>query len=484
MIDRQEIMDFSREFGLAANVIEKDYVLGWVLAGIAAHPEIGQSWVFKGGTCLKKCYFETYRFSEDLDFTLTNPEHLEEPFLLATFNQISEWIYDQAGIEMPAEAMRFEIYTNPRGKTSAEGRVGYLGPMQRRGDTPRIKLDLTNDELLVLEPATREVHHPYSDMPTDGIHVRCYSFEEVFAEKIRALAERERPRDLYDVVHLYRHDELRPDRELVFSTLEQKCAFKGIEVPTMQTVDNQPARGELEAEWGNMLAHQLPVLPPFEQFWQELPNVFDWLHGIAEKIAKPQLKMHTPGAGAVDETWRPPSMSQAWHTATPFEIIRFAAANRLCVNLEYRDGNGRVSKRLIEPYSLRRTQDDNLLLYAVKHQTGEPRSYRVDRIQGAEATQVSFIPKYLIELTPAGVITAPPVSNRSAVDFMPKIGRPRSARKSLYTPVRNGPKYVYECGYCGKKFVRQSRDSVLKPHKDKSGYPCSGRAGHLVDTKY
>lgn len=479
-------MDFSREFGLAANVIEKDYVLGWVLAGIAAHPEIGQSWVFKGGTCLKKCYFETYRFSEDLDFTLTNPEHLEEPFLLATFNQISEWIYDQAGIEMPAEAIRFEIYTNPRGKTSAEGRVGYLGPMQRgRGDTPRIKLDLTNDEVLVLEPATRQVHHPYSDMPTDGIHARCYSFEEVFAEKIRALAERERPRDLYDVVHLYRHDELRPDRALVFSTLEQKCAFKGIEVPTMRTVDNQPARGELEAEWGNMLAHQLPVLPPFEQFWQELPNVFDWLHGVAEKIAKPQLQMHTPGAGTVDETWRPPSMSQAWNTTTPFEIIRFAAANRLCVNLEYRDENGRVSTRLIEPYSLRRTQDDNLLLYAVKHQTGESRSYRVDRIQGAEATQVSFIPRYLIELTPAGVITAPPVSNRSSVDFMPRIGRPRQIKKkSLYTPVHNGPKYVYECGYCGRKFVRQSRDSVLKPHKDKNGYPCSGRTGYLVDTKY
>ncbi len=403
MIDQQEIRDFSREFGLAANVIEKDYVLGWMLAGIAAHPEIGQSWVFKGGTCLKKCYFETYRFSEDLDFTLTNPEHLAEPFLLATFNQISEWIYDRSGIEAPAETIRFDVYTNPRGKTSAEGRVGYRGPMQRRGDAPRIKLDLTNDELLVLEPATREVHHPYSDKPTAGINVRCYSFEEVFAEKIRALAERERPRDLYDVVHLYRHDELRPDRALVFSTLEQKCAFKGIGVPTMQTVDNQPARGELEAEWGNMLAHQLPVLPPFEQFWRELPNVFDWLHGVAEKAAKFPIQVSATGAGALDETWRPPSMSQAWNTATPFEIIRFAAANRLCVDLTYQG-----SRRLIEPYSLRRTEDGNLLLYAVKHQTGEPRSYRVDRIQGAEATQISFIPKYLIELTPAGMITAPP----------------------------------------------------------------------------
>lgn len=478
MIDRQEVMDFSREFGLASNVIEKDYVLGWVLAGIAAHPEIGQSWVFKGGTCLKKCYFETYRFSEDLDFTLTNPEHLAEPFLLATFNQISAWIYDQAGIEVPAETIRFEVYTNPRGNSSAEGKIGYRGPMQRRGDAPRIKLDLTDDELLVLEPATREVHHPYSDGPANGIHVRCYSFEEVFAEKIRALAERERPRDLYDVVHLYRHDELRPDRSLVFRTLEQKCEFKGIEVPTMQTVDNQPARAELEAEWGNMLAHQLPVLPPFEQFWQELPGVFDWLHGVTEKAIKSSIQVS--GAGAVDEAWRPPAMSQAWHTATPFEIIRFAAANRLCVDLTYQG-----SRRLIEPYSLRRTQDGNLLLYAVKHETGEPRSYRVDRIQGAEATQVSFIPRYLIELTPAGMISAPPVSNRAIVDFAPKVSRPRQVKaKPLYTPVPNGPKYVYECTYCGRKFIRQSHDSALKPHKDKSGYSCPGRTGYLIDTKY
>lgn len=94
-----------------------------------------------------------------------------------------------------------------RYRISAEGRLGYRGPMQRRGDPARIKLDLTIDEVLVLGPVLRKVHHPYSDGPGEGIHIRCYPFEEVFAEKIRALAERERPRDLYDVVHLYRHDE-------------------------------------------------------------------------------------------------------------------------------------------------------------------------------------------------------------------------------------------------------------------------------------
>lgn len=481
MIDRQEVMELAREFGLAPHVIEKDYVLGWMLAGIAAHPDIGASWVFKGGTCLKKCYFETYRFSEDLDFTLTNPDHLDEGFLLATFARIAEWIYEQTGIEIPQDTIRFEFYNNPRGNRSAQGRVGYRGPMLRGGDAPRVKLDLTDDEVLVLEPAVREVHHPYSDRPGEGIQVRCYSFEEVFAEKIRALAERERPRDLYDVVHLYRHDELRPDRALVLSTLEQKCAFKGIAVPTMAVIESQPARVELEADWETMLAHQLPALPPFEQFWREMPALFDWLHGVTEKVARPALQVAgVGGGGSIDEGWRPPAMGSAWNIQVPLEIIRFAAANRLCVDLSYQG-----SRRIIEPYSLRRTKDGNLLLYAVKHHTGEVRAYRVDRIEGAQVTQTSFSPRYLIELTPAGPLSAPSTVRQTFSTSAPRITKPRTiSRRSTRSSSSFGPKYIFECALCGKKFTRVSYSASLNPHKDKHGYPCPGRTGIYVDTRY
>jgi len=40
MIDRQEILELSREMGLEANVIEKDYALGWLLAGIHADDQL------------------------------------------------------------------------------------------------------------------------------------------------------------------------------------------------------------------------------------------------------------------------------------------------------------------------------------------------------------------------------------------------------------------------------------------------------------
>lgn len=477
MIDKREIMDFSREFGLNANVIEKDYVIGWVLSAISSHSETGSSWVFKGGTCLKKCYFETYRFSEDLDFTLTDPGHLNREFLTKTFNEISEWIYEKAGIELPTETIHFEVYENLRGSDSAQGRIGYRGPMRKRGDLPRIKLDLTVDEVLVLNPVLQEVHHPYSDRPNEGIRVQCYSFEEVFAEKIRALAERERPRDLYDVVHLYRHDELKPDQALILGTLEKKCEFKEIPVPTMETFRNRPEREELESEWENMLAHQLPALPSFEQFWKELPEVIGWLHGAVEKAVKETIPL---GRTAIDETWRPPAMAQAWHTAVPLEKIRFAAANRLCVNLYYKN-----SYRMIEPYSLRRTQAGNILLFAVRHNTDEPRSYRVDRIQGAEVTDTPFVPKHAIELTPSGPISAPALTRRSGGFSISRPGIKRSTvRRSTTRKPSLGPTYVIECPYCGKKFNRKKMNTLLNTHKDKYGYPCSGRNGYLVDTKY
>ena len=313
MIEKQEISELARELSLDLHVVEKDYVLGWLLAGIAANPELSEHWVFKGGTCLKKCYFETYRFSEDLDLTVTEEAQLDEEYLLRAFRQMAEWVYEQSGIEIPGEQIRFKLSVLDGGRY-AEGRVYYVGPLMQKRNLARIKFDLSTKEKLVLPPQKRAVHHPYSDCPDDGIPV-----------------------------------------------------------PTTESLQREDAKIKLAAEWEDMLAHQLPVLPDLEQFWNEIPNVFRWLYGEAEKPSFGALAADRP----TDNSWQPPAMVFAWHAAVPLESVRFAAANRLCVNLRYQD-----SWRLIEPYSLRRNLDGNLLLCAVKHETGESRTYRVDRIQG------------------------------------------------------------------------------------------------------
>lgn len=125
MILRQEILNLAAEFGLAANVVEKDYALGWMLAGFGQHPAIRDTWLFKGGTCLKKCFFETYRFSEDLDFTVVDATQLDGDFLSKLFQDVADWVYEQTGLVMPprkhARSMSIPIpeVANPRKAASA-----------------------------------------------------------------------------------------------------------------------------------------------------------------------------------------------------------------------------------------------------------------------------------------------------------------------------------------------------------------------------
>ena len=337
-----------------------------------------------------------------------------------------------------------------------------------------MKLDLAHDEILVLEPVRRPVHHPYSDSPENGIEALCYAFEEVFAEKVRALTERLRPRDLYDVVHLHRRADLQPDRGLVRSTLARKCEFKAIPVPTFNSLQSHPGRAALQVEWESMLAHQLPVLPPFDQFWSALPSAFEWLE---EKPVRAQPPAMGSGRYEIDEHWHAPAMAGSWHAqgiSAPLEIIRFAAANRLCVEMDYEDENGRRGSRTIEPYSLRRTKAGDLLLYAVRSQDGQDRSYRVDRILGARATQQAFVPRYAVELSTTAPLHAPDVFRARALVTPYNFGRQstskRAPKRSTQEFGRSGQtKYVFQCMYCNKKFERSQYDAALNPHKTKDG---------------
>ncbi|MCY3624689.1 MAG: nucleotidyl transferase AbiEii/AbiGii toxin family protein [Candidatus Dadabacteria bacterium] len=448
------------------SIVEKDYALGWMLAGIFNHGELTKSWIFKGGTCLKKCYFETYRFSEDLDFTLLLEDHLNEEFLRRIFGEISEWIYQQVGLEFPVNLQSFEIYKNPRGNLSCRAKLSYRGPVSpSSGGLPRIKLDLTADELLVLPPVRIPILHPYSDAPAEGIQVLAYAYEEVFAEKIRALAERTRPRDLYDVINLFRNTKSRPSASVLLHILSRKCEFKGISVP--QHGDFDEHQSDLEGGWDMMLEHQLPALPPVSTFWNVLPELFAWLDGGLFPQVPLSYELERGDTIIRERTLNLPLSSNA---QSYLEIIRFAASNRLCVDLGY------ASKtRRIEPYSLRLTKEGNFILHAWNVDSDAHRSYRIDRIEGAKITGQNFSPRYEVELIPTGPITVQ--ETQGSTGF--------SIRNTVRSISRNyGPIYILECGLCGKKFRRKTSSRTLRKHKTPDGFSCSGRTGYLIDIKY
>ncbi len=387
MISIQELKNLVFEWGLRDDVIEKDYVVGWLLWGIGTDPDLRRQWAFKGGTALKKCYIETWRFSEDLDFTVLPGGPVRPEIIQPIIMRVLARVHDESGINFSDRSPLFKFRED---HLYTEGRVYYKGPRNASKEAA-VKLDISGSEKIVRPTVLRKISHPYSDEFSPSATVRCYAFEEVFAEKLRAMGERGRPRDLYDIVLLFRRRDLQSEPKLINSVLAMKCESKGVPIPTLDSVQNATTKGELISEWENMLGHQLQALPPFEQFWDELPEVFAWLEGEREL---PRLAAIAASKDD-DMQWSPPPTIWNWGVGVPLETVRFAAINHLCVELGY---HGKT--RLIEPYSLRRSKKGDLLLYAWKAKDDVIRSYRVDRIESIKVSNQIFNPRFRIEFTP------------------------------------------------------------------------------------
>ena len=462
MITRAAIEERVREWGLSEEVVEKDYVLGWILWGIGADTSLNTTWIFKGGTCLKKCFIETYRFSEDLDFTVMPGGPIQAGELTPLLEKILQRIYDAAGIDFRD---RKPLLKTQSSGLYTEGRIYYRGP-RNAPMVASVKLDLSASEKIARPSVIRRIGHAFPDELPAPATVRCYSFEEIFAEKIRAMGERSRPRDLFDIINLFRRSDLRGQPALISEVLGEKCSSKGVRVPTIELIENSANRGELESEWENMLGHQLPSLPPFMGFWEELKNLFGWLAGTVEDQV---LETLTPSEEPT-EAWSPPPTAAVWGAGVSLETVRFAAANQLCVELGYLN-----SVRLIEPYSLRRSQVGKLLLCAVKVQSRQNRTYRVDRIQSVKVSTQPFTPVFRIEFGPTGQIYASYLARPRTSNPFPARRRPSVSQPGLV--------YIIKCNYCQREFRRRSPAPLLRPHM-RGGRQCPSVAGHLVRTQY
>ena len=180
---------------LPESVLERDYCLAWILVGLSRSP-LRTRLAFKGGTALKRCYFGDYRFSEDLDFTLTEK---------------TSW----DAIELGFAAAFAETYR-------ASGIVVRLDHS--------VKVDITIRERIVLPLEDRPVlrgYDEYRDLPEDA-PVRVYSLDEVAVDKTVALLDRARnePRDLYDLWFLTDNGHVRlPD---LLGPVVGKLEFRGV----------------------------------------------------------------------------------------------------------------------------------------------------------------------------------------------------------------------------------------------------------------
>lgn len=263
MIPQSEIQRMAARRLKQDTVIEKDYVITWVLLGLA-QSTTKQPLAFKGGTALKKCYLPDYRYSEDLDFTLIGKA--DDADLINGFEDILQSLTKSQGFQFEIQEGKVE-----RRSDSLTFYIEYVGPLQATLGGRHIKVDITLVEQLEFPVLTKAILSPYSDSPEHAETLQVYSLEEVLTEKLCALITRTEPRDLYDTDYLFQLGSV--DHQAAAIAFPAKASFKNVDTQRLARtlIGKKPTFARL---WENRLAHQVDNLPDLDAIIRQVNRNF------------------------------------------------------------------------------------------------------------------------------------------------------------------------------------------------------------------
>ena len=100
---------------------------------------------------MKKCYFGNYRFSEDLDYTVISSASIEVSHIKEQLLICFEEIYETFAVRVENENLSISPFPDKQG-FFIQIKIPYEGPLKTSGSLPKIKLDLSKNEILVLNP--------------------------------------------------------------------------------------------------------------------------------------------------------------------------------------------------------------------------------------------------------------------------------------------------------------------------------------------
>jgi len=257
MIKPGEIQQKAREAGVRDQQIEKDYVLSWILKGIAEHEHLSKILVFKGGTVLKKIYFEDYRFSEDLDFTLLD-NNVTNKQIFGWFKETFNYIKEEANIPLTL------LDDNEHEDGGINFYIGYTGPLGGQAGNKKVKVDISRSEKLEFDPVFKTVFRIYTDL--DSYKLLCYPLEEILVEKMRSTMQRMQARDFYDLWYLLEIQKM--DADFYVNEFRSKCESKGLKSSDFpnKIAERLP---QYKGRWNSSLSEQIKDLPSFEQAERE-----------------------------------------------------------------------------------------------------------------------------------------------------------------------------------------------------------------------
>jgi predicted nucleotidyltransferase component of viral defense system len=269
MITSSELHNHAAREGLRFDQIEKDYVITWLLRGLARSKAVrSQSWVFKGGTCLRHCYYRGYRFSEDIDLSCDRDQGGMDA-ATGVLAAVGSEVQARSGIQIRLKEPR---------KVPQEMQVEFLVEYSRGGarrhGLPCVQVHLTFDEPVLDTVRSGRITPVYRDIAP--FSMPRYSKLEIIAEKMRTLLQQQkkwpRPRDLYDLWYILCIAKERPRATRIRELFRKKCALRSITVDSDALISER-CKEWIRRAWSPALDPMMREVPNYEQVWIDWRNI-------------------------------------------------------------------------------------------------------------------------------------------------------------------------------------------------------------------
>jgi predicted nucleotidyltransferase component of viral defense system len=200
--------------------VEQDLIISRALIELFSHPEISRALAFRGGTALHKLHLKPARYSEDLDFVQVHQEPIGQT-IDAVRASLSPWLGESVNYEQ--KHARFTLNYEVNSESD------HAPPI-------RLKVEINTREHFSAEGFVWEplqVDSPWFQGETD---IRTYSLEEMLGTKLRALYQRDKGRDLFDLWYALETAEL--DTEEVVDICREYLDFGNHSVSRAEFEEN------------------------------------------------------------------------------------------------------------------------------------------------------------------------------------------------------------------------------------------------------
>jgi predicted nucleotidyltransferase component of viral defense system len=208
MIDRLSLASWQKQhesLSPDAAHVEQDLVISRALVDLYKHPLIKAELAFRGGTALQKCFFaKASRCGEDLDFVQIRPAPIG-PILNAVRDALDSWL-DRPKVKI------------------AHGRATLFYTFESYDkNLVRFKIEINTREHYNFLALARRKFVVNSPWYSGSCEILTYQLEELLGTKLRALFQRKKGRDLFDLARALETLNVNVDQILYCFTKYLEC---------------------------------------------------------------------------------------------------------------------------------------------------------------------------------------------------------------------------------------------------------------------